>query len=172
MKVWMLFAALGSAIGAAVTCWVARPGGRPTVVRMTRWIRLGLRHFQSTKALFKRWGPGLILFGRVVPGARTRITIPVGLARPPYHQFLALTFVGAYIGYAAIIGLGFVIDNEWQVPSRVMKEYTSLALAVLVLSIGLVWIGHKFIQQWLPFQSVPVESEMEKELEDQRYETR
>jgi len=83
-----LYAAIGSALGASIPYWAARLGGRPLVDKLARWIRIDPAHITRAENQFHRWGTGLVLVGRVIPGIRTLISIPAGLARMPFITFL------------------------------------------------------------------------------------
>lgn len=128
-----LYAALGSVTGASTTYWLVRLGGRPAVDRVTHWLRIDSRHIQRLEALLERWGPGLILFGRMVPGVRTLITIPAGLGRMPFPKFLVFTFIGAYMWCTSIIGLGFFVGHEWPMIKEWIERFTPLVIAGLVM---------------------------------------
>ena len=92
-----LYAAIGSTLGASIAYWVARLGGRPLVDKLVRWIRIDPSHIARAENQFHRWGTGLVMVGRLMPGIRTLINIPAGLARMPFLTFFVATFIGAYI---------------------------------------------------------------------------
>jgi len=118
-----LYAGLGSAIGASLAYWVARLGGRPVVEKLARWFRLDLKHVEAMEAHVQRWGLGLVLFGRVIPGVRTLVSLPAGLARIPFGTFFAATFAGAYIWCSLLIGAGYLLGHEWMLISQYLKAY-------------------------------------------------
>ncbi|MBK6791513.1 MAG: VTT domain-containing protein [Anaerolineales bacterium] len=66
-----LYAGLGSAIGASITYWVARLGGRPVVDRFARIFRIEPALIAKAEDQMHRWGSGLVLIGRIIPGIRT-----------------------------------------------------------------------------------------------------
>jgi len=154
-----LYAALGSVIGSSATYWLARLGGRPAVDRVTRRFRIEPRYTLHAEALFKRWGPGLILFGRLVPGIRTLITLPAGLARMPFPQFLLFTFIGAYLWCSSIIGLGFVVGHEWSIISELVGRFTPWAVAGFVTLGGMGLMARWLIQRRLRLQPVFVKTD-------------
>lgn len=92
-----LYAAIGSTLGASITYWAARLGERPLVDQLARWVRIDSSHITRSEDQFHRWGAGVVLVGRVIPGIRTLINIPAGLARLPFLTFFIATFIGAYI---------------------------------------------------------------------------
>lgn len=156
-----LYAAVGSVIGSSVTYWLVRLGGRPVLDRAAHWIGLEPHLIQRGEMLFKRWGPGLVLLGRLIPGVRTLITIPAGLARMSYLQFMIYTFIGAYLWCTAIIGVGYVFGHEWSVISVHYKEYLRWLVACLIALYSAVWIGRWLIQRRLRFQQALSKADIE-----------
>lgn len=124
-----LYAAIGSTLGASITYWVARLGGRPLVDKLARWMRIDIANIVRAENQFHRWGAGLVLVGRVMPGIRTLINIPAGLARMPFLTFLVATFIGAYIWCTLLIGAGYVLGHEWTLISQYLKQYFPYLLA-------------------------------------------
>jgi membrane protein DedA with SNARE-associated domain len=118
-----LVAAGGSAIGASIAYWAARLGGRPIVEKFARWFRIDLRHLEAVDAHVRRWGVGLVFFGRVIPGVRTLVSIPAGLARIPFARFFTATFLGAYVWCTLLIGAGYLLGHEWMLISHYLKAY-------------------------------------------------
>ena len=124
-----LYAAIGSAFGASITYWMARLGGRPLVDKLVRWVRIDPAHITRAETQFHRWGSGLVLVGRVMPGIRTLINIPAGLARMPFPAFFVATFIGAYAWCTLLIGAGYVLGHEWALISQYLKQYFPYLLA-------------------------------------------
>jgi membrane protein DedA with SNARE-associated domain len=116
------YAAVGSVLGASLAYWAARLGGRPLVDKMARWVRVRPAHISRAELQFQRFGAGLVLVGRVIPGIRTLISIPAGLARMNFMKFLAATFVGAYLWCTLLIGCGYMFGHEWPLISSYVKQ--------------------------------------------------
>jgi membrane protein DedA with SNARE-associated domain len=131
-----LYAAIGSTLGASITYWAARLGGRPLVDKLARWVRIDPAHITRTENQFHRWGTGVVLVGRVMPGIRTLINIPAGLARMPFITFFAATFIGAYAWCTLLIGAGYVMGHEWALISQYLKQYFPYLLAGGLAVIG------------------------------------
>lgn len=117
-----LYAAIGSVLGASIAYWVARLGGRPVVDKLSRWVRIDPAHLDRAETQFQRWGIGLVLVGRVIPGIRTLISIPAGLARMPFLTFFIATFMGAYVWCTLLIGVGYLLGHEWALISAYLKQ--------------------------------------------------
>jgi membrane protein DedA with SNARE-associated domain len=122
------YAAIGSVIGASIAYWVARLGGRPLVDKFARWVRIDPAHIDRAETQFQRWGAGLVLVGRVIPGIRTLVSIPAGLARMPFLTFFMATFIGAYIWCTLLIGAGYLLGHEWALISVYLKRFLPFLL--------------------------------------------
>ncbi|MBN2503485.1 MAG: DedA family protein [Anaerolineales bacterium] len=123
------YSAVSSVLGASITYWVARFGGRPVIDKFAQWIRINPTHITNAEKQFQRWGTGLVLVGRMMPGIRTLISIPAGLANMPFISFFISTFIGAYIWCTLLIGAGYLLGVEWPLISAYLKQYLPYLLA-------------------------------------------
>lgn len=137
-----LYAALGSLAGASLTYWAARLGGRPLIDRLAGWLRIPTRQIDRAADLFQRWGPGLVLFGRLAPGVRTLISIPAGLARMSFPRFAASTFVGAYVWCSVLIGLGYWMGHEWEAIVDLVRDYSLWAAVGVCAAAALALLAY------------------------------
>lgn len=130
------YAALGSVLGASGTYWIARLGGRPLVDRLARWVRIQPEHITRSEQQFHRWGTGLVLIGRMIPGIRTLVSIPAGLARMNFLKFTAATFIGAYAWCTLLIGAGYFLGHQWPLISNYVKQGLPYILFAGLLATG------------------------------------
>jgi len=145
-----LFAAIGSVIGASMLYWAARLGGRPLVNKAAVFFRIDLKHIQRVEHMAERYGTGFIFFGRLLPGIRTLVAIPSGLARLSFPTFAVVTFAGAYIWCTFFIGAGYFLGHEWHLLSGMVKQAVPFFLSIaLAAGVGLVlwqtWLRDKVI---------------------------
>ena len=124
-----LYAGLGSAIGASITYWVARIGGRPVIEKFARIFHIDLAHIARAEEQVHKFGAGLVLIGRVIPGVRTLVSIPAGLARIPFPKFFIATLAGAYVWCTLLIGVGYLLGYEWRLISQYVKQYLPFIFA-------------------------------------------
>lgn len=141
-----LLAALGSVAGASIMYWVARLGGRPAIDRMARWVGIRPAHIQKAEDQFHRWGYGLVFFGRMIPGIRTIINIPAGLARMPFWKFFAATFAGAYLWCTLLLAAGAFLGHEWPLIRDFLGQYGIWIAVTLAAAFGLI-LGLRWIFQ-------------------------
>jgi membrane protein DedA with SNARE-associated domain len=97
---------------------------------------------------FAKYGPLAVFVGRLIPAIRTLISVPAGLAKMPFGQFLLISAVGSLLwtGILTVAGLllheGYHIVEAWVDP---------VSTGVLVIGI-LVYIW-RFVT-WKPIKDI------------------
>lgn len=137
-----LYAGLGSAIGASITYWIARKGGRPLVNRFARFFHINLTYIERIEDQCRKWGAGMVLIGRVLPGVRNLVSIPAGLVRIPFPKFFLVTFVGAYVWCTILIGAGYLLGHEWHLISEYLKTHLPLVFIIGFLLVVTYLVYH------------------------------
>lgn len=137
-----LYAGLGSTIGASITYWIARMGGRPLVDRFARFFHIDLRYIEKVEAQCHKWGAGIVMLGRLLPGVRTLVSIPAGLVQMPFPKFFLATFVGAYVWCTVLIGAGYALGHEWKLISEYIKTHLPLVLIIGILLVSAYLVYH------------------------------
>lgn len=102
-----LIVAMSSVISEVITYWLARIGGRTLVERSARWLRVDMRHYERAESMFARWGVGLVMFGRILPGLRTLVSVPAGMTRMNFGLFFGASFGGAYVWNTLLVAAGY-----------------------------------------------------------------
>lgn len=143
------YAGLGSAIGASITYWVARVGGRPLIDKFTDLFHIDTKYIEKIEDQCRKWGAGIVMVGRVIPGVRTLVSIPAGLVKIPFPKFFLATFIGSYVWCTILIGAGYVLGYEW----RLISEYIKTHLPFIFVS-GLLLVAAYLLYHYrasLPF---------------------
>ena len=113
------------------------------IEKFAKWFRIDMARTIQAEEQMRKWGSGLVLIGRVIPGVRTLISIPAGLVKIPFPRFFIATFIGAYIWCTLLIGAGYVLGHEWMLISGYIKQHLPL-----VLSMGLFVISAYLVYQY------------------------
>lgn len=140
--VWALVAAVfGSLAGALVLYALGRRGGRPLVLRYGRVIRVKRSDLDRADDWFDRYGDLVVLVARMVPFARSVVSIPAGMCRMPVGRFALLTAVGSAAWDASLIGAGWLLGENWEGVSRFVGSVSNIVLVVVsVVAAGLaIW---------------------------------
>ncbi|HEU4658895.1 MAG TPA: DedA family protein [Capillimicrobium sp.] len=141
--VWTLLAATGGAlIGALILYAVGRYGGRPAVERYGRLLRVGEEEIARSEQWFARWGDWVVLGARLVPGARSVVSVPAGMARMPLARFVALTTLGSLAWNLVLIGVGHQLGANWDSISGTIGGAGKVVLVAAVLGVGGLLAGN------------------------------
>jgi membrane protein DedA with SNARE-associated domain len=89
------------------------------------------------EALFERHGTRAVLIARLLPLARTFVSLPAGARRVPLATFVVLTTVGCALWAAAFVLAGMLAGGAWSsIDSVVGKVLLAVGVVVLVLSVS------------------------------------
>jgi membrane protein DedA with SNARE-associated domain len=103
----VLFATLGSVLGAIFFYYTGRALGPRRSHPLPRPAPPGGDgDVDKTFAWFERHGRSAVFFGRMVPIVRSFISVPAGVVKMPFGQFLLFTTAGSLIWNSVLIGLG------------------------------------------------------------------
>lgn len=134
---WTVLAAtLGSLLGAYVLYAIGRFGGRPVVLRWGRLLRVGEADLDRSEGWFGRWGDWVVLGGRVVPLARSLVSIPAGTLRMPLVRFTVLTTIGSLVWNLVLVGAGYALGRRWEQVAEVVGRYSDVAAVLVVAAIA------------------------------------
>lgn len=92
--------------------------------------------------IFKKYGKGVVLFGRLIPIVRTVISFPAGLAKMSFISFYIYTLVGSTLWSAFLALSGYYLGTQWEVVYVWVEQYQNVILLIGVFTL-LVYIIHK-----------------------------
>ena len=82
---------------------------------------------------FKRFGPIIVLFGRLIPLIRTLISIPAGLSRMSLPVFLLASTSGALIWNTILTLAGYILHEHYEVIEVVLDPLSYIVLGLVVV---------------------------------------
>lgn len=135
----VLFGTLGAMLGAIINYGLSVWLGRLIIYRFAdskvgHLCMLSSEKVQKAEQYFNDHGKISTFIGRLIPGIRQLISIPAGLSRMPFGQFLLYTFLGAAIWNIVLALLGYVAHGQMDLIERYNSE---LSIAIVIL-VGLV----------------------------------
>lgn len=137
-------ATIGAVVGMLPWYYAGRLFGLQRVRRLAdrfgRIMTLNAEEIDVAVGWFNRFGPIIVLFGRLMPLIRTLISIPAGLARMPLPVFLAASTTGALIWNIILTTAGYVLHEHYEVVETILDplSYIVLGLVVLIYVVRLV----------------------------------
>jgi len=139
----ILFATLGSVLGAAVLYQVGRSlGPRRSHAFLDRLPLVKTEDVDRTFAWFERHGRPAVFFGRMVPIVRSFVSVPAGVVKMPWAQFLAYTLAGSLIWNSLLIGLGVALGD---VVNDYLQYFDYVIYAAVVLVVA--WFVYRAVRE-------------------------
>ncbi len=132
----------GSLAGAFALYALGRWGGRSLVLRHGGLLRVGEADLDRAEGWFERYGDFVVFFARMVPLARSVVSIPAGAAKMPLARFALLTTAGSALWNALLIGAGYLLGANWSRVGVFVGTYSNVALtalAIAALALALRW---------------------------------
>lgn len=120
----------GSLSGALILYALGRWGGRNLILRYGRYLRVKEADLNRAEGWFDKYDEWVVLFGRMVPGVRSVVSIPAGMLRTPFLRFVLLTTAGSAAWNTLLLGAGWYLGENWQ---QIEGFVGSLSNFVLVL---------------------------------------
>ena len=154
LNIWLviLFATIGADCGATINYLAGYYLGRPLIYRFanSKWGKLCLLNQQKvehSEKYFYDHGMVATITGRLIPGIRHLISIPAGLSKMKYWQFLLYTTLGAAPWNSILAALGWYLhtvvpENQLQAEIERYGEYIKFVIIGLVI-IGLLYLLFK-----------------------------
>ncbi|MDP9487376.1 MAG: DedA family protein [Actinomycetota bacterium] len=127
----LLASTTGSAVGALILYALGRYGGRGLVLRYGSWLRVSAKELERAEGWFRRYGDWVVLFARVVPLARSIVSIPAGTMQMPLLRFTVLAAVGSGVWNVLLIGAGVALGANWARISGWIGSYSDVVLILL-----------------------------------------
>jgi membrane protein DedA with SNARE-associated domain len=139
LSLWAIVAAgtAGSMLGAVMWYVVGRIFGRTRflwlVDRYGFWLTISRDEAERALAWFARWGAFAVFFGRLVPGVRTLISVPAGLAAMPVVPFLIITALGSFIWVLLLAMAGYLLQANYESVAHLLDPATKIILALILI---------------------------------------
>jgi membrane protein DedA with SNARE-associated domain len=135
----------GSVIGAIVLYSIGRYGGRPLVLRWRHVLRVTEPELDRADRWFDRYGGALVLFARMVPLARSVVSLPAGWSEMPLWRFLALTTIGTAGWNTLLIGGGVLVGENYERVTAAAEVFKNVVLVVAILAVAAigVWVWRR-----------------------------
>jgi membrane protein DedA with SNARE-associated domain len=110
----LVAATVGSVVGALVLYWAGAALGRDRMRRIAERLPLmDADDVDRAQGWFDRHGRSAVLVGRLVPGVRSLVSIPAGIARMPLLPFVGYTTLGSAAYNAVLVLLGHQLGSRW-----------------------------------------------------------
>ncbi len=130
---------LGGVSGPLVLYGIGRLGGRPFLLKYGKYIWIKPESLQKSDDFFQKHG-GLVAFsGRFIPGVRTLISLPCGIAKMNVWVFSLYTYAAMLPITFAYVYLGMKLGENWKSVGSILDQYM-LPLGIFIVLLLILWM--------------------------------
>lgn len=133
---------LGSLVAYAFGFWGHEKIVRRFIRKWGKWILVTEDELDSAEKLLHKYKDLVVLGSRVLPGIRTVISLPCGIAKLPLQRFIVLTFVGSLVWSYFLAWIGFVLGENWDTLGPYFHKADALIVILLLAAVGFYIYHH------------------------------
>jgi membrane protein DedA with SNARE-associated domain len=144
MNLWAVgvAGAVGCVLGSLVAYWVGMYGGRPLIEKYGRYVLLSTHDLDIADRWFATRGELIVFVSRLLPGIRTFIAFPAGVARMDLKRFVIYTFAGSLPWCLGLAYIGQKLGEKWNKDDTLKTWFHRFDFLILIAGVLLVgwWI--------------------------------
>lgn len=139
MSYWLavLAGTVGGTFGPLTLYALGRYGGRPFILKYGKYLFIQEHQVEKADLFFQKYGAGVAFFARFLPGVRTLISIPCGMAKMNVWLFSIYTFCATLPITAVYIYLGYTFGPHYKQAAAAAEDYSPFIIAGIVVLLGI-----------------------------------
>ena len=98
-----------------------------------KYLGISSNDLIKSKRWFDQYGVSLVFWGRLVPGIRTLISVPAGIALMPLKKFLIWTTFGSLICVALLTYAGYLFGENYLIIETYLDQIKYFVKPILIL---------------------------------------
>lgn len=144
--IWAIIAGtIGGTTGPLTLYALGYYGGRPLIKKYGKYFFIKEKEMQKAEIFFAKHGPSVAFLGRFVPGIRTLISIPCGVAKMKIWQFSIYTFLAMLPVTSLYIYMGMKLGEHWQTAGEAVKQYM-MPVSITIVSMLLIILVYRQVK--------------------------
>jgi membrane protein DedA with SNARE-associated domain len=129
---------IGGVLGPLTLYALGRYGGRVAIVKFGKYFLVKEEHIDKADRFFEKYGGAVAFLGRFIPGVRTAISIPCGMAKMNVWKFIIYTYLAMLPVTSVYVYLGYSLGPQWENAGELFGKYANYLLIPIMLLI--MWI--------------------------------
>lgn len=135
---WIVFwGATGNLLGSLASYYLGLWGGRPFLERYGKFLFIHSSDLEKADRFFVKYGSLAVFIAKLLPIARTFISLPAGIAKMSLGKFVGYTLAGSFLWSWFLAYVGWKAGENWQFLEPWFRRF-DWAIA-LVLAFGVLW---------------------------------
>ncbi len=143
----VLAGTLGSVVGTLPLYFIGRVFSEDRLVawadRHGKWLALSGDDIRKADDWFDRHGPKAVLFGRLVPGIRSLLSLPAGMSGMPLPTFLLYSAIGSALWASVLTGAGSLLGDHYDKVGEYIGPASTVIVVGLVVAAAVWLVGRR-----------------------------
>jgi membrane protein DedA with SNARE-associated domain len=134
--------AIANLFGSLIAYYVGLIGGRPVLEKYGKYILITHSNLERADKWFEKYGYEAVFISRMLPGIRTFISLPAGIAHMDIKKFIIYTFIGSLPWTFALGYIGILLGPHWDL---IESYFHILDIVVIIGILGFIaYIIYKY----------------------------
>lgn len=133
----VLAGALGSVVGTLPLYYIGKVFGEERAIawadRYGKWLTVSGEDIRKADDWFDQHGTKAVLFGRMVPGIRSLLSLPAGVSGMSLPKFLLYSFLGSGIWAGLLAAAGYFLGENYDRVEQYVGPASKIILGALAL---------------------------------------
>jgi len=130
----------GGTVGSVISYYIGLYGGRPFLVRYGKYLGISPKKLAVADRWFAQYGETTVFFTRLMPVARTFISLPAGIAGMDFKKFVVYTFFGSLPWSILLVYLGVKLGENWETLKTYFHFFDVVIVAGIILLVIYLWL--------------------------------
>jgi len=141
----LVVTAAGGFVGTTAFYWLGMALGetrvRAFIARYGRYVLLRVADYDDALAFFQRHDAKVVFWARFVPGVRSLISLPAGVAGMRFGRFALYTLLGTVLWNGALLAAGWLLGERWEAVLDVVDRLEAFLWVLLGVTVvgWIVW---------------------------------
>lgn len=140
----IMVGSLGAVCGSSIAYLIGRRLGRPFLDRYGRYLGFGADSMGRAELWFAKWGNYGILIGHSLPGIRSIISFPAGIAKMDFKRFALFTFAGAMIWNTVLAVGGYLLGEMYISFAESLDGWD----VVIIAAVAVIFLTYVLYGRW------------------------
>ncbi|MDD3437063.1 MAG: DedA family protein [Candidatus Gastranaerophilales bacterium] len=135
--------AFGCVVGSIPSYYLGYFGGRPFIEKYGKWFLISRHDLETADKWEQKYGNYAFFICRMLPIVRTFISLPAGILKADFKQFIFFTFLGSLIWSYPLVYVGTKLGEHREILKHFWHKF-DIAIVLVLGVLFILYLKHHF----------------------------